>query len=208
MKYLDIIYDTPNQYSDAYLNALQKSCPDDIEIRVADNIAKWVVELKPTSSGVLVMMPTKYADHTLSAAIPDRLDIDAVCFGHTHYRPATATGIFNFINSYYEKKDTVILVIGRGKTVGRPLVDMCINYGYTVINTNSKTYKWDLNELLSTADIVVGASSESNILDDEDFKHIHPLLIDTGHNFDVYNIAVKKCGRWTRNIIFERVRAN
>ena len=194
MKYLDIIYDSPNKYSDIYLKTLQESCPSNIEIRVHDKLT-----VPQDSNGILVMYPTKYSKQELEI-IPRELDLDNI-FGRANgYVPATAQGIFNFITSQFSNLSTVVAIVGRGKTVGRPLIDLCINYGYTVVEMNSETLRYGL---LEYADVIVGAASKANCL-----KYIsvpeNALLIDTGRNFGSDKKTLK-CGKWTRDIIFSRV---
>lgn len=194
MKYLDIIYDSPNKYSNIYLKTLQESCPANIEIRVHDKLT-----VPQDSNGILVMYPTNYSKEELEI-IPIELDLDNICGRVDGYVPATAQGIFDFIVSQFPNLYTVVAIVGRGKTVGRPLIDLCINHGYTVVEMNSKTLRYDL---LEYADVVVGAASEDNCL-----KYIFvpekALLIDTGRNFGSDKKTLK-CGKWTRDIIFSRV---
>ena len=119
---------------------------------------------------------------------------------------ATAQGIYDYIIDNYPNREKCILVIGRG-LVGKQLIDKLIDYGYTVIETNSKTKFIDLNTFALYADIIVGVSSEDNIFDKEwceRLNALHTVLIDASNNFDTKDKL--RCGKWTRKIIVDRVK--
>jgi 5,10-methylene-tetrahydrofolate dehydrogenase/methenyl tetrahydrofolate cyclohydrolase len=127
----------------------------------------------------------------------------------TDYWSATATGIYNHIVELSPNRDTVVGVIGRG-LVGKQLLDKLIDYGYTVVEINSKTTGLAFENLLTQCNIIFGLSSVDNIIDEDQKDMIEfyskKVWIDAGHNFDFDDRkSVLKCGKWTREVLFERI---
>lgn len=193
---LDIYYDNPNEASDMYLKWLKKDCEKNgIEVREFNSLADWVsVE---SGDGELFLEPTKnmpefYKDHE------ENVDLDS----------ATATGIYNWIVENCPSRSNIIAVIGRG-LVGKQLIDKLIDYGYTVVEFNSKSYKSDMEYLCSDyANVVVGLATEQvfNEYECNWMTEQHTILIDSGNNFETKNKLT--CGKWTRQVIIDRVLEN
>jgi 5,10-methylene-tetrahydrofolate dehydrogenase/methenyl tetrahydrofolate cyclohydrolase len=190
---LNVYYDNPNKASDMYLKYLKKDCEDNnIEVVTFDNIDDWTAN--DCGRAELILEPIK------ASFVPNyvRYNVD---------RPsATAQGIYNYITENHPQRDKVVLVIGRG-LVGKALIDMLMDYGYTVIETNSKTKLIDLSMFALYADIIVGVSSKDNIFDKEWCERLitlHKVLIDASNNFDTKDKL--RCGKWTRKIIIDRIK--
>lgn len=193
---LDIYYDNPNEASDMYLKWLTKDCEaNGIDVRVYNNIHDYC-DVDKMGDGELFLEPTIVKGLEMYKNNPTNVDNPS----------ATAQGIYDYIINNYPNREKCILVIGRG-LVGKQLIDKLIDYGYTVIETNSKTKFIDLNTFALYADIIVGVSSEDNIFDKEwceRLNALHTVLIDASNNFDTKNKL--RCGKWTRNIIVNRVK--
>lgn len=196
MATLDIYYDNPTKASDMYLKYLKKDCEaNGIKVRVIDDLYEW---LDNDSDADLYLEPTKNMPQWVkdtSNNIDSNIDSPS----------ATAQGIRDYIVENYPQRDKTILVIGRG-LVGKDLVDMLMEYGYTVIEVNSKTKRIDLSIFALYSDIIVGVSSKDNIFDKdwcERLNILHKVLIDASNNFDTHDKL--RCGRWTRNVIVKRV---
>lgn len=193
---LDIYYDNPNEASDMYLKWLTKDCEaNEINVRVYNNIHDYC-DVDKMGDGELFLEPTIVKGLEMYKSNPTNVDNPS----------ATAQGIYDYIIDNYPNREKCILVIGRG-IVGKQLIDKLIDYGYTVIETNSKTKFIDLNTFALYADIIVGVSSEDNIFDKEwceRLNALHTVLIDASNNFDTKDKL--RCGKWTRNIIVNRVK--
>ena len=192
-KILNVYYDYPNSASDTYLKYLTKDCEKNgIEVRVIDNPREW---RKKDIGRTLVLKPT-LEDTNIIESIDENVDAPS----------ATATGIYNYITKMYPNREMVIGVIGRGN-VGKELLDMLIDYGYTVIEMNSKTTTPQMNWITDCCNILVGLSSQDNILNTQqcDFlTHInHCVLIDASNNFPTTDKL--RCGKWTRAEIINRI---
>lgn len=193
---LDIYYDNPNEASDMYLKYLKRDCEKNgIEVREFNSLADWMsVE---SGDGELFLEPTKnmsefYKDNECN------VDKDS----------ATATGIYNWIVENCPSRSNIIAVIGRG-LVGKQLIDKLINYGYTVVEFNSKSYKSDMEYLCCDyANVVVGLATEQ-VFDEDECNWMterHTVLIDSDNNFATKNKLT--CGKWTRQVIIDRVLEN
>ena len=193
---LDIYYDNPNEASDMYLKWLTKDCEaNEIDVRVYNNIHDYC-DVDKMGDGELFLEPTIVKGLEMYKGNPTNVDNPS----------ATAQGIYDYITENYPNRERCILVIGRG-LVGKQLIDKLIDYGYTVIETNSKTKFIDLNTFALYADIIVGVSSEDNIFDKEwceRLNALHTVLIDASNNFDTKDKL--RCGKWTRKIIVDRVK--
>ena len=193
---LDIYYDNPNEASDMYLKWLKKDCEKEgIEVRVFNNLADW--SSVKCGDGELFLEPTKsipefYKDHKWN------VDRDS----------ATATGIYNYITENFSGRSNIIAVIGRG-LVGKQLINKLIDYGYTVVEFNSKSFKGDMEYLcVEYANVVVGLATEQ-VFDEDSCKWMtdtNTVLIDSGNNFATKNKLT--CGKWTRQVIINRVKEN
>lgn len=193
---LDIYYDNPNEASDMYLKWLTRDCEaNEINVRVYNNIHDYC-DVDKMGDGELFLEPTIVKGLEMYKSNPTNVDNPS----------ATAQGIYDYIVDNYPNREKCILVIGRG-LVGKQLIDKLIDYGYTVIETNSKTKFIDLNTFALYADIIVGISSEDNIFDKEwceRLNALHTVLIDASNNFDTKDKL--RCGKWTRKIIVDRVK--
>lgn len=193
---LDIYYDNPNEASDMYLKWLTRDCEaNEINVRVYNNIHDYC-DVDKMGDGELFLEPTIVKGLEMYKGNPTNVDNPS----------ATAQGIYDYIINNYPNRERCILVIGRG-LVGKQLIDKLIDYGYTVIEINSKTKFSNLNTFALYADIIVGVSSEDNIFDKEwceRLNALHTVLIDASNNFDTKDKL--RCGKWTRKIIVDRVK--
>jgi 5,10-methylene-tetrahydrofolate dehydrogenase/methenyl tetrahydrofolate cyclohydrolase len=192
-----------------YLKMIKKDAEKKgIEVHVCSNSAE-VYELSTKKIvedwyvPLLILQPTKesFVRSHLGECVKD-VDGDS-------YDSATATGVYNHIVELNPSRDTTVGVIGRG-LVGKQLLYMLIDCGYTVVESNSKTKGAVFENLLTHCDIIVGLSNVDNIIDEDQKDMIEfcskKIWIDAGHNFnfdDQKNIL--KCGKWTREVLFERI---
>ena len=189
-KVLSVYYDNPNEASNTYLKYLTKDCEaNDIEVQVSSNLKDWYTS---DHKNTLFLEPT--------LEMPEAIKKSSVNIDNPS---ATATGIFNHIKDY--PRDTTIGVIGRG-LVGKPLINMLIDKGFTVIEMNSTTPHYKMFELCyKHCDIVIGVAIgeifkewECDVLNQNEVE-----LIDASNNFSTKE--KKRCGKWTREVIINRV---
>jgi 5,10-methylene-tetrahydrofolate dehydrogenase/methenyl tetrahydrofolate cyclohydrolase len=200
-KILNVYYDNPNTASDMYLKYLSKDCEKNgIEVKVIDNLNDWY---KKDIGATLVLKPTKI--HTLEPSIQSMKFNDSIA-GNVDNPSATATGIYNYITKTHPNREMVVGVIGRGN-VGKELLDMLIDYGYTVIEMNSKTESSSKEQLANCCDILVGLSSQDGVLKKQQCDYLTDVkgcvLIDASNNFQTTKKL--RCGKWTRQVVIDRI---
>lgn len=147
-------------------------------------------------SGIMIQMPFfgDERDKELIDAIPAEQDVDGL--GEDAYvTPATAVGVFKYLeaNNLIEGKN--IVVIGRSKLVGKPLTKLLLNTNATVTMCHSKTY--NLADYTKKADVVVCAVGKRNFLSQKDLAD-HTHVVDVGINFDENG---KLCGDCCEDVI-------
>lgn len=118
--------------------------------------------------------------------------VDADCFSDTmigrsildtncNIAPATPKGVIELLNYHdVEIKGKVALVIGKSNHVGKPLCNMLMSRGATVISANSSTK--DLTSLLKMADIVVSCVGKLDLIHSKDLKQ-ECVLIGVGFTY-------------------------
>ena len=200
-RHLVVYYDNSTEPSDMYLKMIKKDAEEkDIKVYVCDNGVTLNMWREDYNQPLLILEPHKETNLYLHRYI----NVDG-----NKFKSATATGIYNHIVELKPDRSTTVGVIGRG-LVGKQLLDMLIDYGYTVVEINSRTKGVVFENLLTHCDIIVGLSNVDNIIDEDQKDMIEffgkKTWIDAGHNFDFADRkSVLKCGKWTREILFERI---
>lgn len=88
-----------------------------------------------------------------------------------NFYPCTPKGIMRLLKEYNVKfEGRNALVIGRSNIVGRPMAMMLSQRGCTVTMAHSKTNESDLINYAISADIIVSAVGEPNIIDFQEFN--------------------------------------
>ena len=196
-----------NPASNSYIKGKIKDCEEvGIECRLEKHDEDWYYKnisyLKKTISkydGVIVQLPIN--DMLLKGAIYDMIspsqDVDGLIYDG--YKPCTPLGIMRLIKHLdIDLKGKVVTVLGKGELVGKPLVQMLMNEGATVISCNSKTK--DLKKWTQAADIVIGATGVANIITNEMIND-ETIIIDAGIAF----VNGKMCGDCNKDL-YERER--
>lgn len=152
-----------------------------------------VRELGKTRSvhGIIIQLPIpdKYDVNKLLECIPKEKDVDGFR-KDSLFKPCTPKGIIDWLkfNNYdFVGKDVVVL--GRSKIVGLPLVNMLIYEGSTVTCCNSKTKPYSRLHALRKANMVISAVGKPKFLDSHDFYDIDgnnhlEVIVDVGINRD------------------------
>lgn len=144
--------------------------------------------------GILVQLPLP--DHidenlALSKVLPEK-DVDGfhptnvgkVTLGEGGYVPATPAGIIEILlRSGNDPEGKNIVIIGRSRIVGRPLLNLLTQKkkGGNATVTMCHTATQDLSFHTSNADIIISAAGSENILDVSMIKE-GVVIIDVGMN--------------------------
>ena len=154
-----------------------------------------------TEGAIIVQMPffkESLDDYKVIDAIPSYQDADGLTKDSPVY-PATAQGIFTFLNKNHLIEGKHIVVIGRSNLVGRPLTEMLSKTNATVTMCHSKTE--NLCEITRTADVIVCAVGKRNFLTKEHIAHDRDVyVVDVGINFDEHG---KLCGDVSKEVADE-----
>lgn len=132
---------------------------------------------------IIIQLPfSSFVDNHLDKLIPSYLDADGLT-KNAHVTPATAEGIFEIlrVNSLISGKH--IVVIGRSKLVGKPLVKKLLETNATVTLCHSRTK--DIKSITRTADVIVVAVGIPNFITKEYIDESKPVhIVDVGINVD------------------------
>lgn len=100
------------------------------------------------------------------------------------YNPCTPQGIIDWLEvNDIDLRGKLVTVLGRSDIVGKPLVNMLIDKGATVISCNSKTQKYHMENFMKMSDIVISAIGKPKKFDSSYFG-IDTIIIDVGINRD------------------------
>lgn len=139
----------------------------------------------------------------LQLPLPDSIDVDKVLYAidpkkdvdgihplnqgiiyqnSNVYAPkaCTAIGIIELLK--YNKiklKSKKVLVIGRSRIVGKPLISLMLNENVTVTNLHSDSSKKDFEQHVATADIIVIATGKKNLISPKMVSN-KQVIVDVG----------------------------
>lgn len=167
-----------------------------VHISDYENISQEELEMQISNlndcklvDGIIVQLPIpdKYDVEKLQKCISPIKDVDGFRPDSVH-KPCTPKGITDWLDfNNYNFEGKVAAVFGRSKIVGKPMTDMLIDKGCTVISCNSKTR--NTGEIIRNADLVVSAIGKPKYWCST-FKE-GSIVVDVGINRDS---AGKLCG--------------
>lgn len=182
--------------SNSYIRSKQRTC-EEVGIKMThchvenyEEMDQYELESLVTDldhdenvDGVIIQLPIpdKYNVEDLQMCVSPQKDVDGFR-KDSEFEPCTPKGIVNYLkvnDINLSGKD--IVVIGRSKIVGLPLVNMLIKEGATVSCCNSKTF--DVKSYTHYASIVISAIGQANFFDKSYFKE-GQIVVDVGINRD------------------------
>lgn len=157
--------------------------PEDVDDTL---LISTIAELncKPKITGIIVQLPLPKhlnADRICACILPEK-DVDGFLPG-SPFKPCTPEGIV-----YLMKRELGDLtgksatIIGRGKLVGKPLMQMLIDEDMTVTVCHSKSQPCDILEFSGMSDVIIAAIGKARILGL--FAKKDAIVIDCGVNRD------------------------
>lgn len=187
-----------NPASNSYIKGKRKDCEEigiefeHIHIKDYENIREgkllWLIYQtchNANVDGVIVQLPIpdKYDVKLIQGIIDKSKDVDGFRVD-SYFTPCTPKGIMDYLDANnIELAGKVCTVIGRSEIVGKPLVNLLIDRGATVISCNSKTP--NIEKYTSSTDIVISAIGKANYFDEHYFLWCgDQILIDVGINRD------------------------
>jgi methylenetetrahydrofolate dehydrogenase (NADP+)/methenyltetrahydrofolate cyclohydrolase len=146
----------------------------------------------PEVHGIMLGMPLfKHLDpEALADAITSNKDIDGLGSDNTAYlagnrehlalAPATAIAAVHILETITGLSGRRVLVLGRGRTVGRPVAAMLVNRNATVTICHSRSHHID--RLIQESEIVVSAIGRSQFVQ-PDWLKPSQIVVDCGISF-------------------------
>lgn len=157
--------------------------------KLYDTIQEYNIDMH--CAGIMVEIDRKlkrnYPDEVWQSIfhnINPNIDIDRAYYKNDIYIPATALGVLNLLENYLkvDLRKKVCCVIGRSQLVGKPIVDLLIKKGATVICCNSNTTSEQLKDITHMSDVIISAVGKPGILT---AHHIYnnSVIIDIGTTY-------------------------
>ena len=190
-KTLVILTAGDNPASESYVKGKIKDCEycgvpcEHIKVTSKDDL-RWQIAQKkvdPRVGGIIIQLPLPkgWNEEAFTNLIPPHLDVDGFVHG-SPFKPCTPEAIMYLLNKEVGSLAGVdVLLIGRGKLVGEPLMKMLIDADATVTVAHSKTKT--LYRRLETADIVISAVGKPGLVDLLDCVAAK-VVVDVGVNRD------------------------
>lgn len=191
--------------SNSYVNGKRKDCEyvgikfnhvhiTDYENLDESDLCQIIKELDKSEEvdGIIIQLPIpdKYNVKILQQFISPEKDVDGFK-KDSLYNPCTPQGIIDWLEANdIDLRGKLVTVLGRSEIVGKPLVNMLIDKGATVISCNSKTEKYHMEHLMILSNIVISAIGKPKKFDSSCF-YGNTIIIDVGINRDEYG---KLCG--------------
>jgi methylenetetrahydrofolate dehydrogenase (NADP+)/methenyltetrahydrofolate cyclohydrolase len=143
------------------------------ELNADDNVDGIIVQLP---------IPDKYNVEELQKCISPNKDVDGFRLDSC-FKSCTPKGIIDWLKyNSYNLIGKVVVVLGRSKIVGKPLINMLIDEGATVICCNSHTeFIWKYTR---KADLVISAIGKPKHFDFSNFDVYCEIIVDVGINRD------------------------
>lgn len=206
--------------SQKYVNNKIKTCESvGIKVNLYDlkpeetefyNLYETVIRAINENDSVIIQLPLdekfKNYENTLIEMIPYYKDCDGLTrknvmklYGNEKgIIPCTVRGIYELLKyKNIDIKGKNVVVIGRSKIVGKPMVQLLLNEDATVTNCHSKTE--DIKIFTKEADILIVAIGKANYIKKDMVKR-NSIVIDVGIN---RNHEGKVCGDCDYNSIID-----
>ena len=193
-KHLDIIQVGDNPASELYVKSKLKEAekwniecevhkfPEDV---TGYEVQHCIFNIGNYSDGTIIQLPLPehLNEQTLINQIRAIRNVDGFKQDHygefEYFYPCTPLGIIKFLENLVDLESKTVVVIGRGKTVGNPLVKMLLRRNCTIVECNSFTLETTLKTFLKEADVVISAVGKPNLFNVDDLKE-KCIVIDAG----------------------------
>lgn len=146
------------------------------------NLAKEIKKIikNPLNTGIIIQLPlpSHLNAEKLINMIPAKKDVDALSVDNSFVKQPTPSGIIELLKRYKIKiKNKNIVIIGRGKLVGKPLAKMMAKAGGKITVCHSQTQ--DLKSETIKADILISATGQAHLVQSDMVKK-GGVVIDAG----------------------------
>lgn len=183
---LAIIRTNPDQVVDSYMRIKQSYGTDvlvDVDVHTIDqaDALKTIKKLNddPSVHGIIVQIPLPDPSRTqqILDAVAANKDVDGLA-ATTNFDPATPMAVNWLLAGYnIELKGKLIVIVGHGRLVGKPLARVWQTSGLNVVVVD-KTTK-DLCAVTKKADIIVSATGVAGLIT-ADMVSPKAVIVDAG----------------------------
>lgn len=180
--------------SQSYIKGKRKDCervgfkfshyafPDGVE---TDEIISRINHLNndPDVTGIIVQLPLPegYNEEAITNCVALEKDVDGFR-ADSPFKPCTPEGIVHILKKELgDLTGKSATIIGRGKLVGKPLMQMLLDENMTVCVCHSRTHEHDMGALINNADAVIVAVGKPEKIDVRSYLG-HAVVIDCGIN--------------------------
>ena len=198
--------------SESYVKGLKKDCKD-VGIKVMHHNVKHAEKLTTQQAVNIIEVLQELNDFDaviIQKPIPENIDVSELSkpiriiqdvdrfIDNSPYTPCTPKGAIDYLEYCgYGFEGKTACVVGRSKTIGKPLADMLLDRNCTVTVCHSKTNEDDLRAYMSESDIVFTCTNQIEQFDSMYFDN-KTDVIDFG--LGVANDG-KLCGNINRNAV-------
>ncbi len=183
---LAIITTIDNPVIDLYVRLKQQYAKDigivvDVHRIDQDKVANLVEKLNIDESvhGIIIQLPLEHPEETdkLVNLVAAKKDVDALGI-NAKFDPATPTAILWLLSGFnINIQGKKVVLVGRGKLVGRPLERILKNSDIDVVVVDKQTK--NIGEILRLADVIITATGQPAIIKSEMIKY-GAVVVDAG----------------------------
>lgn len=155
-------------------------------------LIKIVDKAQKGADGIIVQLPLPQhiSEEAILKVIDKRKDVDGFAES-SKFKPATAKGIMEYLKYCdFDLAGKDVCILGRSKTVGKPLAQMMMDADATVTVVHSKSNRRAKDFYTHCADLIVSAVGKPKFLN---CYSIHVPVIDVGINFNEEGKMVGDC---------------
>jgi methylenetetrahydrofolate dehydrogenase (NADP+)/methenyltetrahydrofolate cyclohydrolase len=148
------------------------------EKKLTDGLKKIVKDKSIYGVVVQLPLPKHLNEQRILDIIPQKKDVDALSVDNFLVEPPAASAIMEILNFYHIKvRGKKVIIVGKGKLVGKPLAIMMKKQGANLFVCDRKTK--NLASKILKADILVSATGQPHLIKENMVKK-GVVVIDAG----------------------------
>ena len=181
-----------NFASNKYIAGKMKDCEEvgikpilfKVEEDISENTLIQIIKnANKKCDGIIVQLPLP--KHISVKKVQDAIDDDKDVDGFkvtSKFVPCTPLGVYNFLNDITSWTSKHVVVLGRSKIVGQPMVNLIIEKTNATV-TCCNSYTENLESILRKADIIISAIGKPKFITKDMIKE-GTIIVDVGINRD------------------------
>lgn len=159
------------------------------EQKLVENVKKVTNDKNNTGVIIQLPLPKHIHEQKILNLIPSKKDIDALSSGDNFFEPPAASGIIKLLKQYNIKiKEKKVVIIGKGRLIGKPLAKMIKKLGADLTSCDIRTK--NLKSQTLKADILISATGCPGLIKKNMVKQ-EAVIIDASGDVDFENVKQK-----------------